>query len=246
MATRPEDSRPLDNREDDDLQAAPGGQRRDMRVSGGPGRVVGKHAHPVRVDQRPIRLVGEVEVALHHVANTCPRRSEHASQVLERQLPAFLRREPLLRVSAGIVARRDHPLQSARPTPGDLAHCAWVDCDAPVRIKDPAREPSLGAVLERLGERAGVRAGPVLRAGASGLFHLARGPWLSWLPLTFLARLPELGLKPLPTPFGRRRYRAGLVARRSAEDLAPVRLFEDIVRDIALEVPSRAEAGPAR
>ena len=42
-----------------------------------------------------------------------------------RALPAFLRRESLLRVTAGIVARRDHPLQSARPTPADLVRHPW-------------------------------------------------------------------------------------------------------------------------
>ena len=56
---------------------------------------------------------------------------------------------------------------------------------------------------------------------------LVSGPWLSWAPLALLARLP--------LAFGRRRYRTGLVARRSAEDLTPVRRFEDIVRTIALE-----------
>jgi len=90
-------------------------------------------------------------------------------------------------------------------------------------------------VLERLHERTGERPGPVLRAGAAGLALLAEGPWLSWVPFAFLARLPALDLKPLPLTFGRRRCRTGLVARRSAEDLAPVRRFEDIVRDIALE-----------
>ena len=74
-------------------------------------------------------------------------------------------------------------------------------------------------------------------AFAEGVRLLAEGPWLSWLPFAFLARLPALGLKPLPLVFGRRRCRTGLVARRSAEDLAPVRLFEDIVRTIALERP---------
>ena len=52
---------------------------------------------------------------------------------------------------------------------------------------------------------------------------------------SFRATVPVLGLKPLPLAFGRRRCRTGFVARRSAEDLAPVRLFEDIVRTIALE-----------
>ena len=152
-------------------------------------------------------------------------------------LPAYLRREPLLRVTAGIVARRDHPLQSAHPTPADLVRSPWLDCGATERTGADERGPALGAVLERLRERTGETPGPVVRAGDAGLRLLAAGPWLSWLPFPFLARLPELGLKPLPLVFGRRRYPTGLVARRAAEDLAPVRLFEDLVRDIALERP---------
>ena len=152
-----------------------------------------------------------------------------------RALPAFLRREPLLRVTAGIVAHRGHPLHGARPTPGDLLRHPWLECYAAARSGAGGRGPSLASILERLRERTGERPGPVLRAGAAGLVLLAEGPWLSWLPFAFLARLPALGLKPLPLVFGRRRCRTGLVARRSAEDLAPVRLFEDIVRAIALE-----------
>ena len=136
-----------------------------------------------------------------------------------------------------MVARRDHPLQRARPTPGDLVRSPWLDwLDGyrSARTGAGARGPSFGAVLERLHERTGERPGPVFLAGAAaGLRLLAEGPWLSWFPFTFLARSPELGLKPLPLTFGRRRYRTGLVARRSAEDLAPVRLLEDLVRDIA-------------
>ena len=104
-------------------------------------------------------------------------------------LPAHLRREPLLEVTAGIVAHRDHPLQSARPTPADLVRSPWLDCYATERAGAGERGPTLGAVLERLRERTGERAGPVVRAGAAGLLLLAEGPWLSWLPLSFLARL---------------------------------------------------------
>ena len=156
-----------------------------------------------------------------------------------QRLPAYLRREPLLHVTAGIVARRDHPLQSARPTPEDLVRSPWLDwldSHATARTGVHDRGASLDSVLERLRERTGERAGPVFRTGdATGLLLLAEGPWLAWLPFAFLARLPELGLKPLPLTFGRRRYRTGLVARRAVEDLAPVRRFEDLVREIALE-----------
>ena len=154
-----------------------------------------------------------------------------------RALPAFVRREPLLRVTAGIVAHRDHPLHRARPTPDDLVRHPWLECYASERSSPVGPGPSLASVLERLRERTGERPGPVLRAGASGLRLLAEGPWLSWVPFAFLTRLPALGLKPLPLTFGRRRCRTGLVARRAAEDLEPMRVFEDIVRAIALERP---------
>ena len=154
-------------------------------------------------------------------------------------LPALLRREPLLKVTAGIVAGRDHPLQRARPTPDDLVRSPWLDwLDGYTSARTSTAEGgvSLGAVLARLHERTGERAGPVFRTGAAaGLLLLAEGPWLAWLPFAFVVRSPELGLKPLPLVFGRRRYRTGLVARRAAEDLAPVRLLEDLVRDIARE-----------
>ncbi len=152
-------------------------------------------------------------------------------------LPGYLRREPLLQLTAGIVARHDHPFHAARPTPEDLVHSPWLDCSSSAPTAAEESGPSLADVLEQLRVRTGERAGPVLRAGVTGFLLLAAGPWLSWLPLAFLARLPGLGIAPLALNFGRRRYRAGLVVRRSAEDLKPVRLFEEIVREIVLERP---------
>ena len=87
-----------------------------------------------------------------------------------RRLPAFLRREPLLKITAGIVARRDHPLQRARPTPDDLVRSPWLDWHdgyAAARTGADERGASLSAVLARLRERTGERAGPVLRADAA-------------------------------------------------------------------------------
>ena len=74
-----------------------------------------------------------------------------------------------------------------------------------------------------------------MRAGAAGLLLMAGGPYLAWLSLTFLERLPGRFLVPLPLEFGRFRYRSGFVARRAAEDLAPFRRLETILRETALE-----------
>ena len=47
--------------------------------------------------------------------------------------------------------------------------------------------------------------------------------------------LPGAPIAPLPLAFGRRRYRTGFIARRSAEDHAPFRQLQETVRQTALE-----------
>ena len=72
----------------------------------------------------------------------------------------------------------------------------------------------------------------VLRLDGAGLFAMAGGPWLAWLPVELLGRLSGGLVRPLPVEIGRYRYRTGFVARRAAEDLAPFRTLEQAVRDI--------------
>ena len=74
----------------------------------------------------------------------------------------------------------------------------------------------------------------IVRAGSAGLALLAAGPWLAWLPLELVDRLPGDPLRALPLTYGHRRYRAGFVARRAAEDLEPVRMLEDAVRGLSI------------
>ena len=89
-------------------------------------------------------------------------------------------------------------------------------------------------ILDELREVTGRPVRAVLRVGSAGLTLLAAGPWLAWLPLDLLDGLPGTPLRALPLSFGRRRYRAGFIARRSAEDLQPFRMLEAAVRDAAL------------
>ena len=151
-------------------------------------------------------------------------------------LPRFLRRDRFLGVTAGIVAHEDHPLHAGRVRPADLAGHPWIDLAGPA---DSSDRPSLAAVLDELHERTGRHVRAVVRAGSAGLMLLAGGPWLGWLPLELLERLPGAPLKALPLTFGRQHYRSGLVARRSAEDLAAFRHLETAVRDAALHPVGR-------
>ena len=158
----------------------------------------------------------------------------------DEPLPAFLRREYFLDITVGVVACQDHPLLAGTPTAADLAGCPWIDYDTPlpaatVALADPDRPSSLDRLLDGLFRETGRRVSTVLRARAAGLCLMATGSWLAWLPLNFLERLTGPRLRPLPTRFGRQRFRTGFVARRSAEDIESFRLLERTVREVALE-----------
>ena len=159
----------------------------------------------------------------------------------DEPLPPFLRRERFLNMTAGIVANEGHPLLAAAPAVGDLAGYPWIDYDTPVPAVPGDGRPSLKQLLDRLTRDTGRRVTTVVQAGSVGLFLMATGAWLSWLPLNFLDGLSELHLRPLQTEYGRFPYRAGFIARRSAEDLEPFRLLENEVRKAALE---RSEPPP--
>ena len=150
------------------------------------------------------------------------------------RLPDFLRREPFLEITTGVVASRDHPLLSRTVTEEDLVHSPWVDCDPPATGPWGNDPSSLDGLLEHLYETTRTRVRTIVRSGSAGLSLLTGSPYLTWLPLTFLERLRGACLQPLPTSFGRRRYRSGFVARRSAEDLPPFRKLETMVRETAL------------
>ena len=152
-----------------------------------------------------------------------------------RRLPDFLRRERFLDMTAGIVAWRDHPLLTRDVTADDLARAAWIDVDASAAPVPGDGLPSLAMLLDQLYDATHTRAKTILRSGSAGLFLVTNGPYLAWLSLTFLERLPGLSIRPLPVTIGRYDYRSGFVARRSAEDLPPFRRFEAILRETALE-----------
>ena len=159
-------------------------------------------------------------------------------------LPGFLRREQFLDMTSGIVASEGHPLLAATPAVGDLSDYPWIDygATAPTAAAAGNGQPSLTGVLDALYAHTGSRVKTIVRAGAVGLFLMGTGPWLAWLPLNFLEGLAGPPLRPLPLGFGRYRYRAGFIARRSAEDLPPFRQLQEAVRDVALERSARPAA----
>ena len=149
----------------------------------------------------------------------------------DEPLPQFLKRERLLDMSWGVVAHKDHPLHSGPVSDDALADYPWIDYDASLRATSGGKRPVLTDILNQLHERTGRRVRVVIRAGSAGLSLMGTGPYLSWLSLPFLERLPDSPLKPLSVAFGTRRYRVGIVSRRSSEDRAPFGLFKSILRE---------------
>ena len=94
-------------------------------------------------------------------------------------LPAYLRRERFLDMTAGIVASRDHPLLACEITDDDLARSPWIDYDAAAMAAPGERRPSLGGLLECLHESTRTRVQTVIRTGSAGLFFMASGPHLA-------------------------------------------------------------------
>ena len=108
----------------------------------------------------------------------------------------------IARHAAVIPVRRDPHAVTRR----DLSRYPWIDFDWPATPSPGDGRPSLDALLEGLGETVPTRVRTVLRAGTAGLLVMADGPYLAWLSLTFLDRLPGGFLQPLPVRFGRFRY----------------------------------------
>ena len=153
----------------------------------------------------------------------------------DEPLPPFLKLDRFLDMTWGIVAHRDHPLHAGAASDDALADYPWIDYDTSIRAMGGGATPSLASVLDQLHDRTGRRVKTVVRAGSDGLFLMGTGPYLSWLSLTFLERLPGRPLKPLPMAFGTYRHRTGIVSRRSSEDVSPFGLFRGIVREVASE-----------
>ena len=92
--------------------------------------------------------------------------------------------------TAGIVAWHGHPLLARDASDDDLARCPWIDYDAPVRLPPDDPRPSFATLLEQLHRSTRTRVRTVVDAGSFGLLLMAGGPYLAWLSLTFLERLP--------------------------------------------------------
>ena len=144
------------------------------------------------------------------------------------------RKEPEM-LDHGMLGAIGHPIHSGEMTCDALAEWPWIDCEAPARTHDDDERSSLAELLDEVFAKTGKRVRIVVRAGPAGLALMGTGPYLSRLPVTYLHKLPEPRLRPLPIEFGRARFRAGIVSRSSAWDFPAFRCFAETVRMVARE-----------
>ena len=211
----------------------------------------------IRITASPVWMQAVLPAAITEFRDACPGielklRTTNVSEGLRRleegesdlhcggidalePLPPWLKRETPLKVTWGVVAHRDHPLHQAEVALPALADCPWIDYDGipPAGLRNGNGRPSLATVLDELHAVTRRRVATVIGAGATGLFLLETGPYLSWLPLPFLEAIAAPALKPLPIDFAKHRYRTGIVWRRSAESMAAFRTLQEIVRAAA-------------
>ena len=150
-------------------------------------------------------------------------------------LPQFVTREQILDMTWGIVAHKDHPLQSRESTYGDLADYPWIDYDSVIRKQTAGARRSLtDDVLDKLYKRTSKRAGTIIRTNSVDLSLMETGPYLSVLSLNFMGKLENAFLKPLPLQLGRYHYRAGVLTRRAPASMLPCKFFIQVVKDVAM------------
>ena len=149
-------------------------------------------------------------------------------------LPQFLTRDHILDMTWGIVAHKDHPLQSGDPTYDDLTDYPWIDYDTVIQKGTGNARPTLtDDVLDKLYKQTGKRVKTLIRTSADlSLLEIDR--YLSVLSLDFMEKLPGSFLKPLRLQLGRYRFPSGVLSRKSSSNMLPCRRFIKIIRDIVL------------
>lgn len=147
-------------------------------------------------------------------------------------LPEGLRCDALQDTAAGIVARRDHPLQGRDPSREDLAGYPWIVFGA---VPDDEDE----SLLDDIRRRAGRPVQRVVRCGPDGLYLMQAGDYLAELPLECLDRLPGGFLAPLRGEPGTRTIRAGILSRHSDASLPAGRLHGIVLRAAAPAVDDK-------
>ena len=210
------------------------------------------HEGPFRITACPVWFDAVLPRAIARFRNACPGvelRLDAASRAEGlrllaagaadlhcggERLPAHLRRERFVDLTAGISAEHRHPLLARAASLDDLARCPWVDYDAPAELAAHDPRPSLPRLLAELHRRTLTHVRDVVRTGSAGLLLLTTGPYLAWLVVELVERLSGAFVRPLPLDFGRFRYRSGFVARRSAEKADAFRRLEALVRETAL------------
>ena len=111
----------------------------------------------------------------------------------------------------------------------------------PRTSRPPTPDCVASRLLAQLYERTATSVGDIIRTRSAGLLLMTTGPYLAWLALDFLERLPGAFLRPVPVTLGRFRYRSGFVAG----PLQGTRAFQRRTETCRLSPQKGENIGPA-
>ena len=158
----------------------------------------------------------------------------------EDALPPFILRREFLANDIRVVAAADHPLFArAKVAPRDLAPYPWV-----IYQQDRDVVPRLLSAMKSAGA-----APPAIRVESTSMSALIRllkaGPYLACASEALIRAQPDVGIRIVPLTMEIWRYTTGMLAPRSLEHHAPVRVLADFVYEEVVKF-KRAPAALSR
>ncbi len=220
----------------DDIRSAVSGRTGQLRLSVGPVWIFAilPQVLPALNDSFPgVRL--KLSARGFHEAVTLLEQGHLDAHVggfdSEATLPSHLTRIPLMDVELGVVAVASHPIFKGDLSLERLCDFPWIDYGAG-RPSGSQVWPGAQDIQSEVFRKTGRRFRTIVECDASGLALMRAEPYLAYLPTTIAENIPGLPLRQVPVQLDERKFRAGLVVRKSLLANPIVEMLTDLHRRI--------------
>ncbi len=152
----------------------------------------------------------------------------------DERLPIFMVRESFRMMHFSVLAHAHHPIHSCeKPSFSDLLDYPWIDFEMDMDPSEHQAPSPLNQLLQELQNRTGRRAEKILRTNSVGLHLMASGPYLTYLCSNLASNLSGVPLQAVAIDVLSNRLEAGMLSRRSAEGLTPLKQFKKVLQSTA-------------
>ncbi len=154
----------------------------------------------------------------------------------EGPLPEYLSRHHLMDMELGVMAHIKHPLfKKKNISYNELTEYPWLGYDKSTQKSGDDEWPSLSTVLDELFQKTGKRVPTIVQSDTANMSLMGKGPYLSYLSMNIAENFESVKLKRIPLALDERRFRAGIIARRSIEKSAVYSQFSELISKIVNE-----------